>query len=791
MGEITQSEPSAPARIRLANELPFLLGELRVYPATRQVEIGGRKGTLEPRVMQVLVALARAEGSVVSRDELIETCWNGRIVGEDAIHRVLFRLRGVASGIGGGNFSIETIRGVGYRLSVGKGLHGDAPSPMPFDQIQFADPKSRHGAQAHAGWMRLWISDLLLNSGEDERRPEQTGTKSRALIEIRRWWIAVAFAFVIAAGAYFYGFVPTSNHSKPIVAVLPFRSLDAQDETLVAGIWEDTRTSIGRNPQLIVLGPNSAEALAGKSANAVKRAADYLVEASIRTAGDKIRVSADLVRTRDGAQLWSQDFDSKLDDVFALQSQIAGQIEGHIRGRLAQRGGVAPEHIATSGEAYALYADARAKIRKGGSGEDYTAARRELEQVVKLDPNYAPAWASLAVVVEEIPTSQDNWQVAIPAETYARKAIELAPNLGVAHAALCLALNGRGPVARAEIERAIKLDPSDYEALDWAAGMRDEAGEKAAALDAYRRAVAIEPFFWPAVLNLYWTLKKAGDQQGIQELLEQERRVGADYLATTIKIDAAFQRGALGEAANLGLTYWKTGRKEGRPAIGGYLWRILIMLGFIDEAYPLGPAPKFAPLLWRLDPKGLDLMESQHIDARSFFRLSPLTENAGRLYLLTGRGKKFADEYLSLKMTPEEYASMAETPDHFLYVVPLLGIALRANGHNEDASALLSFAEKRARERLRDGSPASSIFLARIYAVEGHKNDAAHLLTAAASRGWLPIGPELLSDLASDPAWATLKNDPRFEAVRERILATIRRQRAQVNPALLRQLTAA
>src|SRR5207244_2091253 len=110
-----------------------------------------------------------------------------------------------------------------------------------------------------------------------------------------------------------------------------------------------------------------------------------------------IRVSADLVRTKDGEQLWSQDFDRKLDDVFALQSEIAGEIEGRIRGRLAEKGGKLPEHIATSGEVYALYSDARAKVRSRDY-RLYPAAAGQLQQVVKLDPNFAPGWATLSEV---------------------------------------------------------------------------------------------------------------------------------------------------------------------------------------------------------------------------------------------------------------------------------------------------------------------------------------------------------------------------------------------------------
>src|SRR4029453_18108217 len=142
-----------------------------------------------------------------------------------------------------------------------------------------------------------------------------------------RWWIAVGLALLIAAAVVLLVLGKPSEEHRPVLAVLPFKSLDARYEGLVAGLWEDTRRAIGRNPQLIVLGPNTSQELVGKNSGAVKRAADYLLQASVRTSGDRIRVSTDLVRTKDGAQLWSQNFDRKLDDVFALQSEIARGVE--------------------------------------------------------------------------------------------------------------------------------------------------------------------------------------------------------------------------------------------------------------------------------------------------------------------------------------------------------------------------------------------------------------------------------------------------------------------------------
>ncbi len=102
--------------IDLAGEADFVLGGLRISPSTREIARGDLREMLEPRVMQVLVALFQADGRVVSRDELIARCWDGRIVGEDAINRVIGRLRRLSETDGAASFAVETIPRVGYRL---------------------------------------------------------------------------------------------------------------------------------------------------------------------------------------------------------------------------------------------------------------------------------------------------------------------------------------------------------------------------------------------------------------------------------------------------------------------------------------------------------------------------------------------------------------------------------------------------------------------------------------------------------------------------------------------------
>ncbi|WP_293345667.1 winged helix-turn-helix domain-containing protein [Phenylobacterium sp.] len=115
--------------IELAHEPGFQLGRVTVLPAQRElVRDDGQREVLEHRVMQVLIALSRANGAILTREELLARCWSGRVVGEDAINRVMSRLRKAAEGIGAGSFAIETITKVGYRLVAQGGAGHEAPA---------------------------------------------------------------------------------------------------------------------------------------------------------------------------------------------------------------------------------------------------------------------------------------------------------------------------------------------------------------------------------------------------------------------------------------------------------------------------------------------------------------------------------------------------------------------------------------------------------------------------------------------------------------------------------------
>ena len=141
-------------RVILAHQMEFRLGALDIRPATREVNAGAFRDILEPRVMQVLVALARAKGTVITRDDLTMSCWDGRVVGDDAINRVMGRLRRLAAAGDHAWFTLTTVRKVGYRL----------------DEVRTQPETVETAASAPAplwGFGRRWMSSLFSRLAPD------------------------------------------------------------------------------------------------------------------------------------------------------------------------------------------------------------------------------------------------------------------------------------------------------------------------------------------------------------------------------------------------------------------------------------------------------------------------------------------------------------------------------------------------------------------------------------------------------------------------------------------------
>jgi len=174
----TVLKPVGPAS--LAEEEDFQLGAICVRPSLCEVEAGGARESLEPRVMQVLVALARADGAVLSRDELIRQCWGGRIVGEDAINRCVSKVRQLSELGGGKAFEIDTVPRVGYRLRRCQTVAGDFISAASVSSA--APPKFQSWRWLAIGLALAIVAIASLIAARylhSSREPEWTVAESR------------------------------------------------------------------------------------------------------------------------------------------------------------------------------------------------------------------------------------------------------------------------------------------------------------------------------------------------------------------------------------------------------------------------------------------------------------------------------------------------------------------------------------------------------------------------------------------------------------------------------------
>jgi len=493
--------------INLVEEADFLLGAARVSPSRLEVSRAGLHETLEPRIMQVLVALYQANGKVVSRDELIARCWEGRIVGEDAITRAIGRLRRLSEADGGVSFVIETIPRIGFRLVAaanGSQPHPDRPSvPAPSSDQSFGQPSVTEPSSQRPFYRRLYKRRLIAGAGV------------LAVLALAAWLL-----------------LPVRS-TETSVAVLPFVNLsgDPKEEYFSDGMTEEITSALAKVSNLPVVGRTSAFAFKGKNEDlsAIGRAlhATYLMEGSVRKAGDRVRITAQLIDAATGDQVWSESYDRNLTDIFAVQEDVAKAIAAALRVPLGLNQG---ETLVSNREidpaSYEDYLRAAALVRKRDAGTRLNIPIALLEGVVARRPNYAPAWALLANAYAVAPQYDPAYQkgtveelrrvtgeVLAKAEVTARRAIKLDPRNADAYVALGRAQGYQVKWLASEqsLKQALSLDPLNPEALHVYSIFLAATGQIKPALAIREKLSAIDPLVPTYNVQTAGTLLMAGE----------------------------------------------------------------------------------------------------------------------------------------------------------------------------------------------------------------------------------------------------------------------------------------
>jgi adenylate cyclase len=300
------------------------------------------------------------------------------------------------------------------------------------------------------------------------------------------------------------------------VAVLPFvnMSADKHDEYLSDGMTEELINALARVPGLRVPGRTSCFAFKGKTeADIFRKVGDQLqvdtvLEGSVRKAGDKLRITAQLINVTDGYHLWSEDYDGDVRDIFTFQSDVAQRVVGALQIKLGVEAARALGKKPTENpEAHRLYLLGRYEFGKY-SEAGWTSSIRYYEQALKLDPNYALAYCGLADTYAYMGgVVMPSKEAVVKEKEFAQRAIELDPELPEAHLSLACALAGAFDWRNAQVEfdRAIELNPNlawAYEIYAWFLGGLARLDE---AIAKDKKAIELDPLnsFFQAALAYF------------------------------------------------------------------------------------------------------------------------------------------------------------------------------------------------------------------------------------------------------------------------------------------------
>jgi TolB-like protein/tetratricopeptide (TPR) repeat protein len=434
----------------------YVFGDCRFDLERRELWRGAALIDLEPQVFDLLAYLVHHRERVVSKDDLIATVWNGRIVSDSA---VTTRINAVRRALGDDGASQRLVRTFARRGVRFVGEVTESGTEMPPDAVGAA----------------------------------LGGPATRPILAL--------------AG-------------RPSIAVLPFENLsgDPEQEYFADGMVEEITTAIARCPWLLVIARNSSFRYKGKPTDVNQTARElgvrYVLEGSVRKAGNRVRIAGQLIDSTTGAHIWVDRFDGTLDDIFELQDRVASGVVGAIEPRLRRAEAERAVHKPTASlDAYDLYWRAQAQAYKRtceSLAESIRLARRALD----IDPAYGPAMSRIAL--SRGMQRQRNWIPPSGPEVeegiaMARQAIAAAGDdpWVLDFAGLALAqLAGDDNAALSALDRAIDLNPNFALAFGHRAVVLAYLDRSDEAIHSAHQAIRLSPLD-PAMFSFYQALALA------------------------------------------------------------------------------------------------------------------------------------------------------------------------------------------------------------------------------------------------------------------------------------------
>jgi TolB-like protein/Flp pilus assembly protein TadD len=320
--------------------------------------------------------------------------------------------------------------------------------------------------------------------------------------------------FVLRHGVNETTAVPIAENS---IAVLPFVDMSqANDQGYFSdGISEELLNLLAKMPQLKVAARTSSFSFKGKGVEIPEIARQLhvanVLEGSVRRNGDQLRITAQLIRAAEGYHLWSETYDRKMDDIFKIQDEIAGEVVKELKVKLL---GAPPKVRTTDPKAYALFLQGR-ELGRQSNPEAFAKSDALYRQVLEIDPRYAPAWDQLAsnFINKAGIGVLSNHEGYAHAREAAEKALALDPDFAPAYTRLgSVAMygdNDLGGAAR-HYQRALTLDPTDLRVLGNVAALLQSLGRVDEALALEEAVVRRDPVNVTSLFNLGYHQRVAG-----------------------------------------------------------------------------------------------------------------------------------------------------------------------------------------------------------------------------------------------------------------------------------------
>jgi serine/threonine protein kinase/Flp pilus assembly protein TadD len=391
-----------------------------------------------------------------------------------------------------------------YEMATGRQAFGGATSAVVFDAILNRTPTSAVRLNPHLSPELGQIIDAALE--KDRRVRYQTAAKMRADIERLKRQLGS-------------GGTAAAKPAEKSVAVLYFENPGGskEDEYFRDGITEDIITELSRIKDIWVLTRSAVMAYRDKTATAPEVGeqlnASFVLEGSLRRAGNRLRITARLVETKTARSVWAERYDRQIEDVFAIQDEIAQSIAKALKVMLTEQEKRAIEKAPTADvQAYDYYLRGRQFFHEFRR-KSFDYARQMFARAIVIDPNYARAYAGVADCCSHLymywgGSTEDLKE----AESASRRAVHLDPELAEAHVSrgLALLMTKKYQEAHQEFEVAIHLNPKLFEAYYFFASACFQEGKSEEAAQLFERACLANPEDYQAPILLSQTYVNLG-----------------------------------------------------------------------------------------------------------------------------------------------------------------------------------------------------------------------------------------------------------------------------------------